>query len=98
MMLISDDNSWFMPTDFFSVLHNLYKYITVIIVCISLCILQFLSKKKYQIYKFTLIALNYHLIHLQYIFLGHRDCMIVGFTTTYTISAYHHKSCEFEPH
>ena len=26
---------------------------------------------------------------------GH-DCMVVGFTTTYTISAYHHWSCEFE--
>jgi len=22
---------------------------------------------------------------------------VVGFTTTYAISAYHHKSCEFEP-
>ena len=26
-----------------------------------------------------------------------RDRMVVGFTTTYTISAYHHESCEFEP-
>ena len=26
---------------------------------------------------------------------GH-DRMIVGFTTTYAISAYHHLSCEFE--
>jgi hypothetical protein len=25
------------------------------------------------------------------------DRMVVGFTTTCTISAYHHKSCEFEP-
>jgi hypothetical protein len=25
-----------------------------------------------------------------------RDRMVVGFTTTYAISAYHHKSCEFE--
>ena len=25
-----------------------------------------------------------------------RDRMLVGFTTTYTISAYHHRSCEFE--
>ena len=25
-----------------------------------------------------------------------RDCMVVGFTTTCTISAYHHYSCEFE--
>jgi len=25
-----------------------------------------------------------------------RDRMVVGFTTTYTISAYHHWSCEFE--
>jgi hypothetical protein len=24
-----------------------------------------------------------------------RDRMVVGFTTTYAISAYHHKSCEF---
>jgi hypothetical protein len=23
--------------------------------------------------------------------------MVVGFTTTYAISTYHHKSCEFEP-
>ena len=23
-------------------------------------------------------------------------CMVVGFTTTYAISAYHHQCCEFE--
>ena len=27
-----------------------------------------------------------------------RDRMVVGFTTTCAISAYHHKSCEFESH
>ena len=26
-----------------------------------------------------------------------RDRMVVGFTTTFAISAYHHKKCEFEP-
>ena len=26
---------------------------------------------------------------------GHRGCMVVRFTTTWAISAYHHKSCEF---
>jgi hypothetical protein len=25
------------------------------------------------------------------------DRMVVGFTTTYAISAYHHQNCEFEP-
>jgi len=25
-----------------------------------------------------------------------RDHMVIGFTTTYVISAYHHWSCEFE--
>jgi len=25
-----------------------------------------------------------------------RNCMVVGFTTTYAISAYHHQCCEFE--
>ena len=25
-----------------------------------------------------------------------RDRMVVGFTTTYAISAYHHRCCEFE--
>ena len=25
-----------------------------------------------------------------------RDRMVIGFTTTYAIIAYHHKSCEFE--
>jgi len=25
-----------------------------------------------------------------------RDCMVVGFTTTYAISAYHHWCCEFK--
>jgi len=27
-----------------------------------------------------------------------RDRMVVGFITTYAISSYHHKRCEFEPH
>ena len=27
---------------------------------------------------------------------GHRDRMVVGFTTTCAISAYHHKRCEFK--
>ena len=26
-----------------------------------------------------------------------RDRMVVGFITTYTISVYHHKRCEFKP-
>ena len=26
-----------------------------------------------------------------------RDSILVGFTTTYAISAYHHQICEFEP-
>ena len=26
-----------------------------------------------------------------------RDRMVVGFATTYAISAYHHQRCEFEP-
>jgi len=26
-----------------------------------------------------------------------RDRIVVGFTTTYAISAYHYKRCEFEP-
>ena len=25
-----------------------------------------------------------------------RDCMVVGFSTTYAISTYHHERCEFE--
>jgi hypothetical protein len=25
-----------------------------------------------------------------------RDCMVVGFTTTYVISAYHYSNCDFE--
>ena len=29
---------------------------------------------------------------------GRRDRMVVGFTTTCAISAYHALSCEFEPH
>jgi hypothetical protein len=28
--------------------------------------------------------------------MGHRDRMIAGFTTICTISAYHHRSCEYE--
>jgi hypothetical protein len=29
---------------------------------------------------------------------GRRDCMVVGFTTTYAISTYHHSRWEFESH
>jgi len=29
---------------------------------------------------------------------GRRDRVVVGCTTTFAISAYHHWSCEFEPH
>jgi len=29
---------------------------------------------------------------------GSRDRMVVGFTTTFAISVYHHWSCEFESH
>jgi len=38
---------------------------------------------------------NYNYLY----FRGHhgRDRMVVGFTTTCAISAYHHSSCEFEP-
>jgi hypothetical protein len=30
--------------------------------------------------------------------LSRRDCMVVEFTTTCAIVAYHHLCCEFEPH
>jgi len=29
---------------------------------------------------------------------GRRDRMVVGFTTSYVISVYHHYSCKFESH
>jgi hypothetical protein len=42
-----------------------------------------------------------HHLHI-YIYLNGgrrgRDCMVVGFTTTYAISTYHHWKCEFESH
>jgi hypothetical protein len=36
-----------------------------------------------------------HMIYLKRYEEGHcvRDCMVVGFTTTYAISAYHYYSC-----
>jgi hypothetical protein len=49
---------------------------------------------------------TYYYLPLYYILLNQKniytilrgsDLMIVGFTTTYAISAYHHWSCEFEP-
>ena len=30
--------------------------------------------------------------------MSRRDCMVVEFTTTCAIVAYHHLCCEFEPH
>jgi hypothetical protein len=33
---------------------------------------------------------------LSFIFGGRRDRMVIGFKTPCAISAYHHKSCEFE--
>ena len=37
-------------------------------------------------------------VHLQGLFVCRgRDRMVVGFTTIYAISAYHHELCEFEP-
>jgi hypothetical protein len=43
----------------------------------------------YDFHCFRNVALNYAR--------NSRDCIIVGFTTTSTISAYHHFSYEFEP-
>jgi hypothetical protein len=37
-----------------------------------------------------------HNINLQYNLRGSRYRLVVGFTTTYAISAYHHYRCEFE--
>jgi len=39
-----------------------------------------------------------HILHFFLNFRGRRsrDRMVVGFTTTYAISAYHHLCCEFE--
>ena len=33
---------------------------------------------------------------VEYLVLSHSDSMVVGFITTYAISAYHHYRCEFE--
>jgi hypothetical protein len=37
-------------------------------------------------------------LHNALIGCGGHDHMVVGFITTYAISAYHHQRCEFEPH
>ena len=44
--------------------------------------------------------LHFFAISLVYCFRGRRghDRMVVGFTTTYEISAYHHFHCQFESH
>jgi hypothetical protein len=36
-------------------------------------------------------------MHIRFRVRHGRDRMIVGFITTYTISVYHHKRCEFKP-
>ena len=36
-------------------------------------------------------------MYLPYVILESRDRVVVGFTTTCAISAYHHYSCDFEP-
>ena len=46
----------------------------------------------------TLLCYIYLIWKLLFLDRGHRghDRMVVGFTTTYAISAYHHLCCEFE--
>jgi len=48
--------------------------------------------------KFTIYSYIWNLIKKTYSSRGHHCCerMVVGFTTTYAISAYHHWSYEFE--
>ena len=40
--------------------------------------------------------ISFVLFYISPIFLLHFDRMVVGFTTTYAISAYHHWCCQFE--
>ena len=58
--------------------------------------LQYNTTLKWRIVGFRsmLIKASTSLSPSQY--LGRRDRMVVGFTTTYAISAYHHWCCEFE--
>jgi hypothetical protein len=50
---------------------------------------QFFVSTKFQIYNINILNPNNK-------GLGYRDRMVVGFTTIYAISAYHHQFCEFE--
>ena len=63
---------------------------------LRLLITQLLSKHKQIQYSFfARIKVQPHILYLQ----GRcdRDHMVVRFTTTYVISAYHHRCCEFDP-
>ena len=70
--------------------------------CVLLKIISFIFWK----YKWSMFFPRYSNIHCRGIFFlklfancrgcHGRDHMVVGFTTTYAISAYHHLSCEFE--
>ena len=83
-----------------------------VVYCISLCVLLFLSPLYCLSFGSWLSLSNFFLrrilcsqnnIHCILIDIqtwepirGYRDCMVVGFTTTYAISTYHHWCCEIE--
>ena len=49
-------------------------------------------------YPYTSTHTYSHMLPNIYKLFGGRDCMVVGFTTTYAIGAYYHKRCQFESH
>ena len=55
----------------------------------------FISSKQASTFFFRLFTFYYFEFILKR---GCGDHMVVGFTTTHAISAYHHLSCEFESH
>jgi hypothetical protein len=49
-----------------------------------------------RIMAFSATFNNISVISWRSVYGGGRECILIGFTTVYAISVYHHKRCEFE--
>ena len=84
--------------DISSIIKKSDMSITVIYYAMSLTAQQYLYNKTFQLLIVEILIILCYLTPPSTRFqFFNGDRLVVGFTTTCTISAYHHHSCEFEP-
>ena len=104
--VIKKTSWWRSLYQYFNSISNRKIQLVNVVNCMKICCiynLYFVNKKNkktknkhFNSIQFSINTFTLHILYYTMRGFGGHDRMVIGFTTTYAISAYHHWCCEFE--